>query len=202
MALAVQSRCSEGGKWPRKPPVSCTAGAVRGGRSCLRFQCPWWWASMGHLRLGRLRPPQPTSLSAPAHRLTSSQSFQTERGRGGEATARRALRDCTAALGASPRRLASEEVRIGETATELAQVADEVGAGLIVLGTSHRTGLAQVLLGTTLGSLLERAPFPLLIIPGGRSRLAVVSSGDWRRCNRGVAPGRRHCVGDRRTLRS
>jgi len=88
-----------------------------------------------------------------------------ERGRRGEATARRALRDCTAALGASRRRLASEEFRIGETATEIAQVADEVGAGLIVLGTSHRTGLAKVLLGTTLGSLLERALSPLLIIP-------------------------------------
>jgi nucleotide-binding universal stress UspA family protein len=84
--------------------------------------------------------------------------------RGGEARARRELRDYTKSLRASQRRLLCEELRVGDAPTEIVRRAAELGARLIVVGTSHRTGLAKVLFGSTFASLLQRALCPLLIL--------------------------------------
>lgn len=101
-----------------------------------------------------------------AHLVTVIRGGESERG--GEGRARRMLRDYTTGLRATQRRLVTEGLRVGDAPTEIARVADEVDAGLIVVGASHRTGLAKLLLGSTVESLLQRVPCPLLILSGDR----------------------------------
>jgi nucleotide-binding universal stress UspA family protein len=98
-----------------------------------------------------------------AHLVTVIRPPESERG--AEAVARRLLRDYTTALSESQRNLVSEVLRVGDAATEIAAVATEVAARLAVVGTSHRSGLAKALFGTTVGSLLRRVACPLLITP-------------------------------------
>jgi nucleotide-binding universal stress UspA family protein len=88
----------------------------------------------------------------------------SDSGRGGEARARRELRDYTKSLRASQRRLLSEELRVGDAPTEIVRLAAELNARLIVVGTSHRTGLAKLLLGSTVEGLLRHATCPLLVV--------------------------------------
>ena len=85
----------------------------------------------------------------------------------GEARARRVLRDYTTALPSPRRRLVFEEYRAGDAAAEIAQLASDLEAGLLIVGTSHRTGVARVLLGSTVERLLDYAPCPMLIVGAG-----------------------------------
>jgi nucleotide-binding universal stress UspA family protein len=68
------------------------------------------------------------------------------------------------------------EVRLGrgEPAAEILRVADELGAGLIVMGTQGRTGLERILMGSVAEAVLRRARCPVLI---GRSPLPRPEAG-------------------------
>jgi nucleotide-binding universal stress UspA family protein len=54
---------------------------------------------------------------------------------------------------------------------EILQVADEIGADLIVLGTHGRTGLGRLLMGSVAEQVVRRARCPVLTVrhlpPGG-----------------------------------
>jgi nucleotide-binding universal stress UspA family protein len=52
----------------------------------------------------------------------------------------------------------------GNAATMILEVADEVQAGLIVMGTHGRTGLGRVLLGSVAERVLREAPCPVLTV--------------------------------------
>ena len=53
-------------------------------------------------------------------------------------------------------------VRVGAPAREIAQVASDVGAGLIVVGTNSRRGLDRFLVGSVAEALVRRAPCAVL----------------------------------------
>jgi len=59
------------------------------------------------------------------------------------------------------------EVRIveGDVAEMVAQVAHEVGAAYIVVGTRGRSQLARLILGDTTQSILQRTPCPVMVVP-------------------------------------
>jgi len=55
-------------------------------------------------------------------------------------------------------------VREGPAGRTIVQVAAELGADLIVIGTHGRTGIGRVLLGSVAEEVLRRAPCPILTV--------------------------------------
>jgi universal stress protein A len=68
----------------------------------------------------------------------------------------------------------------GDPATVILNVAQEMGAGLIVLGTHGRTGLGRLLMGSVAEQVVRRAPCPVLTMRG----TAVSSSAMKRQTSR------------------
>ena len=56
-------------------------------------------------------------------------------------------------------------IREGEVPATIARTAQEIGAGLIIVGMKGRSELAKLVLGDTTGAILERAPCPVVVIP-------------------------------------
>ena len=54
-------------------------------------------------------------------------------------------------------------VRVGRADLEIAQLASDVGADLVVVGTHGHTGLDRLLLGSVGASLIRNAPCPVLV---------------------------------------
>ncbi|HSJ24153.1 MAG TPA: universal stress protein [Longimicrobiales bacterium] len=59
------------------------------------------------------------------------------------------------------------DVRIveGDVADRVAEVARDVGAAYIVVGTRGRGSLARLILGDTTQSILQRTPCPVIVVP-------------------------------------
>ena len=58
------------------------------------------------------------------------------------------------------------EVRLGSAETEIVEVAKELAADLIVIGTHGRTGLAHFFLGSVAEKIVRTAPCPVLTVRG------------------------------------
>lgn len=56
----------------------------------------------------------------------------------------------------------------GEVVQAILEVAADVGAGMIVLGTHARRGVSRLALGSVAESVLRESPVPVLTIRGGR----------------------------------
>ena len=54
-------------------------------------------------------------------------------------------------------------VRLGRADVEIAQLASDVGADLVVVGTHGHTGLERLILGSVGASLIRNAPCPVLV---------------------------------------
>jgi nucleotide-binding universal stress UspA family protein len=52
----------------------------------------------------------------------------------------------------------------GDPATVIVNIAQDAGAGLIVMGTHGRTGLGRVLMGSVAEQVLRKAPCPVLTV--------------------------------------
>jgi nucleotide-binding universal stress UspA family protein len=63
---------------------------------------------------------------------------------------------------------AAIETRYGNIADELVASAKELGADLIVMATSTRSGLAQLAFGSAYASTLRRSHVPVLVVPATR----------------------------------
>jgi nucleotide-binding universal stress UspA family protein len=59
------------------------------------------------------------------------------------------------------------EVRIveGDVADQVANVARDVGAAYVVVGTRGRSSIARLILGDTTQSILQRTPCPVTVVP-------------------------------------
>ena len=67
-------------------------------------------------------------------------------------------------------------VRGNEPAEEVVEIADSVGAQLIVIGMRHRTAVGKFLLGSTAQRILMDASCPVLTVKaGGRGRAAATA---------------------------
>jgi nucleotide-binding universal stress UspA family protein len=56
-------------------------------------------------------------------------------------------------------------VKEGDAAAAIVEVAKEISAGVIVMGTHSRRWLENVLLGSTAATVLRRAEIPMFIVP-------------------------------------
>jgi hypothetical protein len=54
-------------------------------------------------------------------------------------------------------------IRLGSADLEIAQLASDVGADLVVVGTREHSGLERLLLGSVGASLIRNAPCPVLV---------------------------------------
>jgi nucleotide-binding universal stress UspA family protein len=54
-------------------------------------------------------------------------------------------------------------VRLGSPDREIAQLASDVGADMVVVGTNGHTGLERLVLGSVGASLIQNAPCPVLV---------------------------------------
>jgi len=52
----------------------------------------------------------------------------------------------------------------GDAAAEVLRVAEELGCGLLVMGTHGRTGLGRVLMGSVVEFVMPRAACPVLVV--------------------------------------
>ncbi len=63
------------------------------------------------------------------------------------------------------------EVRVhvmpGSAAHALQETASDTGAGLILVGSTHRGAVGRITLGTTADRVLDRAPCPVVVVPRG-----------------------------------
>jgi nucleotide-binding universal stress UspA family protein len=55
-------------------------------------------------------------------------------------------------------------IRIGQPASEIVDVAQELQSDLIILSTRGRSGLAHVFLGSTAEKVVRHAPCPVLVV--------------------------------------
>jgi nucleotide-binding universal stress UspA family protein len=76
--------------------------------------------------------------------------------------ATKALESVIAPLREGPTRLIGH-IRLGPPDREIAQVASDVGADLIVVGTEGKTGIERLMLGSVAESLVRRAPCAVLV---------------------------------------
>ena len=63
---------------------------------------------------------------------------------------------------------ADERLKIGDVANQLGEIADDLGATLIVVGSRGRGPLASALLGSVSRALARDARCPVMIVPDGK----------------------------------
>ena len=73
---------------------------------------------------------------------------------------------------------ADERLKIGGVADQLGEVADDVGATLIVVGSRGRARLASALFGSISRALARNAPCPVMIVPDDVPVGAPQANGD------------------------
>ena len=59
--------------------------------------------------------------------------------------------------------VAQTHLRVGAAAKEIVELAEEIGAGLIVVGSRGRGGIRRALMGSVSDSVLRHAHCPVLI---------------------------------------
>ena len=64
---------------------------------------------------------------------------------------------------------ADDRIEVGVAVTGLTEIADEVDAALIVVGTRRRGRLTSALLGSVSQTLVRQAPCPVMIVPDNQS---------------------------------
>ena len=65
--------------------------------------------------------------------------------------------------------IAQAHLRMGEAATEIVNLAEELGAGLVVLGSRGLGGLRRALIGSVSDSVVRHAHCPVLVVRKNKS---------------------------------
>lgn len=86
------------------------------------------------------------------------------------------------ALGAAPIARVVSHVRANSTSQEIAQLAMDLGADLLVVGTHGRTGIARFLVGSVAHALVTLAPCPVLVVRPKQASLIPVIEPPCPRC--------------------
>lgn len=63
----------------------------------------------------------------------------------------------------------TEEVRVGDVASEIVSAVSEQRPDLLVMGSHGRTGIKRFVLGSVSESVLRRATCPVMVVPKGAS---------------------------------
>jgi nucleotide-binding universal stress UspA family protein len=72
--------------------------------------------------------------------------------------------------------VSGEHARVGRPAEEVVALAQEIGAGLVVMGSRGRGGVRRALMGSVSDSVVRHAHCPVLVVRGGESGQAVFLS--------------------------
>ena len=72
--------------------------------------------------------------------------------------------------------VSGDHVRVGRPAREIVALAEEIGAGLIVMGSRGLGGVRRALMGSVSGSVVRHAHCPVLVVRQGESGEPVFSS--------------------------
>ena len=100
------------------------------------------------------------AYSAPGYIPPEKESLESE--------GRRILADALKALGAKAEGAAvALSVGNGQAADVIAEVCEETGASMAVVGSRGHGRIAEILLGSTSRSLLQKSKVPLVIVPSG-----------------------------------
>jgi nucleotide-binding universal stress UspA family protein len=110
-----------------------------------------------------------------------------------------AVRD---AIGPLPGRACwTHEVRIGKTAEEIASVADQRAASLIILGRSQKRGVERLFVGETTTHVVQSTATPVLLVDGEISKPAtIVVAVDFRAASARAAATAIKLLGESGTL--
>jgi nucleotide-binding universal stress UspA family protein len=108
------------------------------------------------------RPPLESKLGQIAQRLTRR--------------TRSVLGERIALIAAAGGGVSGEHARVGRPAQEIVALAQEIEAGLIVMGSRGRGGVRRALMGSVSDSVVRHAHCPVLVVRGGESGRAVLLS--------------------------
>ncbi len=72
--------------------------------------------------------------------------------------------------------VSGEHVRVGRPADEIVALAEEIGAGLIVVGSRGMGGVRRALVGSISDSVVRHAHCPVMVVRGGEEGQQVFSS--------------------------
>lgn len=129
-------------------------------------------------------PDSPTWSEIFGGHLTSNASLIEEVEKEQRERAERTLQEAAAPFRDRVARLVTTAVS-GHPGSEIVRVAEEERAGLVVVGSRGRTGLAAALLGSTAEFVAKRAPCSVLVVRGGHAPERVLLATD------GSEPSRR-----------
>ena len=60
--------------------------------------------------------------------------------------------------------MAQSHLMMGEAAREIIHLAEDLGAGLVVMGSRGRRGIRRVLMGSVSDSVVRQAHYPVLVV--------------------------------------
>ena len=72
--------------------------------------------------------------------------------------------------------VSGDHVRVGRPAREIVALAEEIGAGLIVMGSRGQGGMRRALMGSVSGSVVRHAHCPVMVVRQGESGASAFSS--------------------------
>ncbi|MEW6638423.1 MAG: universal stress protein [Actinomycetota bacterium] len=78
--------------------------------------------------------------------------------------ARRVLDEEAARIREAGAEIAEAHLKMGRADVEIVRLAEQIGAGLIVVGSRGRGAIARILLGSDAESIVRHAPCPVLVV--------------------------------------
>ena len=96
-------------------------------------------------------------------------SFQPEVRRQLEKHTRERLEEVVGAIKAQGGEVAGSHLRVGRPDAEIIDQAEQIGAGLIVMGGRGRGGIRRALMGSVSDSVVRHAHCPVMVVRGGAS---------------------------------
>ena len=81
-----------------------------------------------------------------------------------EAEARETLRKLTWQVKVAGGAVAGSHLRTGRVAEEIADLAEELGVGMIVMGSRRRRGIRRALMGSVSDSVVRQARCPVMVV--------------------------------------
>jgi nucleotide-binding universal stress UspA family protein len=106
----------------------------------------------------------PSILCEPPGSIALDPDLQSRMEKDAEEAARTRLKEQVQKISETGAEIAQTHARVGFPDVEIVGLAEELGAGLIVVGSRGRGGLRRALMGSVSDSVVRHAPCPVMVV--------------------------------------